>query len=133
MIEWNEKYMVGIDNIDRQHELLVDKINHLLEMHEKSEDLHVISTLFIGLIHYFTKHFEYEETIMRGCNYPGLERRKLEHKIFYNNLEKTKNDFINGEISSLGYIIDYIKLWVMDHIIIQDKKYANKSLLKVNT
>ncbi|MDH4199371.1 MAG: bacteriohemerythrin [Spirochaetia bacterium] len=126
MIEWNENYKLGIEKIDKQHEFLMDYINKLIEIHEMTQDKNAVATVFIGLIHYFVYHFEHEEMVMQECNYPGLERRCFENDIFCNNLERAKLDYMKGDISSLSYIIDYIKIWIMDHIMIEDKKYVGE-------
>ena len=124
MIEWRPYYKLGIEKIDNQHEFLMENINQLIEIHETTGDKNAVATVFVELINYFVLHFEIEEMEMQDCNYSELKRRRFENDMFCNNLERARLDYLNGQISSLGYIIDYVKLWIIDHIIIEDKKYV---------
>lgn len=131
MIDWIDHYKIGVDKIDRQHEEIISTINQLIILHEAAKDKNAVMTVFIGLINYFIYHFEREEILMSEYGYSDLERRRYENDMFCNNLEIAKLDYINGDLPSLAYIIDYIKIWLIDHIVIEDKKFSSECGLTV--
>lgn len=130
MIEWSSNYELGIEKVDKQHRCLVDLINKLTEIHNVSEDRSKVEAVFHGLIAYCNYHFENEEMVMQECDYPDFDKHRHEHDLFFNNVEKAKLGYINGDISSLSFLIEYLQLWIIDHIVIEDRKYASLLMQK---
>ncbi|MDH4263731.1 MAG: bacteriohemerythrin [Spirochaetia bacterium] len=123
MIDWNENYELKIEKVDKQHKYLIQLLNEFKEVFETVSDKNVIETLFLNLINYCNYHFENEEMVMQECNYPDFDKHRTEHDIFFNNLERAKLEYLNGNDSALSYLIEYIEIWIIDHIIMEDKKY----------
>lgn len=124
MIEWHPNYELGIEKMDKQHRYLVNLIKEFQEIQASVKDKNVIETLFLNFINYCNYHFENEEMVMQECNYPEFDDHRVEHDTFFNNIEKAKIDLFNGDISSLSYLVEYLEIWIIDHIVIHDKKYA---------
>ncbi|MCK7492479.1 MAG: hemerythrin domain-containing protein [Comamonadaceae bacterium] len=67
ILVWNEDYRVGLDEVDQQHQGLVDMINRLDAAISDGEPSDVIVRLLADLKSYTHYHFSTEEHLMREC------------------------------------------------------------------
>ena len=79
VIDWNQKYDLGVEDIDFQHHFFLNLINRLakdlLELDNTDYQLSLISELNA----YANFHFISEENMMRRANYPELEIHQKHH------------------------------------------------------
>jgi hemerythrin len=126
MIEWDERYSVGIQTIDDQHRELLRLINiFYLSCAGEGESAKASFKLLVrGLINYIKYHFAAEEQLLERIKYPDISAHKRQHKEFTRYiLEKTEN-FERGKALSLGNFARYIRDWMITHITLIDKKYT---------
>ncbi len=121
---WGEKFFVGIQSIDRQHEKLVDYINRLHDGMLTGAGEEVLGPILNGLINYTDSHFKYEEQLFRLHDYPASEEHFAHHKKLVEQVLKFKNDFDNGDADITNEMMNFLKDWLMDHILKEDKKYS---------
>lgn len=80
MLEWRDEYRIGIEEVDAEHQALIDMINgacRLMDPAASNEGLE----LALGEIHAVcTAHFALEEKDMRLCSYPQLAEHKADHE-----------------------------------------------------
>jgi len=126
---WNDLLRTGFDVIDMQHRELVNKINKLIDVLEKGEDVEGITLdeIFVFLSEYVDVHFRTEEMYMDQTNYPETTEHKKAHKWFEDKvrelharyLREGKTETFLEEVES--FLID----WLKDHIMKTDKKLAS--------
>ena len=120
---WNPRYSVGNEEIDGQHQRLVEMVSELNEMIRKKKT-DEIGTIFISLIEYTDNHFKTEERYFDKYAYPN----KIEHKKIHDDLRKTVLDlkmrYEKGERVVTIELIHFLSNWVTNHILNEDKKYA---------
>jgi hemerythrin len=73
---------------------------------------------------YCQYHFTVEEVTMKSKNYMDFENHKAKHKIFVTKMKELKNEHSKGNPSTLTHTIQYLNLWLIDHIMIEDRKYV---------
>ena len=124
LITWGEKYCLGLDEIDEQHQALVDIINRIWQSIILRSDKQAIFSLIAELEKYTLAHFAAEETLMRITDYPRFEKHKQEHQDFVGRvLEEKKQALASGELSlDLMY---FLRDWLVGHILGSDKHYAD--------
>ena len=61
MLNWDEKYSVGIQSIDQQHHKLFDLLNHLLSAMKQGQAATVTNKIISELSNYAIIHFQKEE------------------------------------------------------------------------
>jgi len=83
-IEWRTEFHTGIEEIDKSHRYLFDKINDFIEA-TKEGDHSVIFEVFTFLANHTQTYFKTEEELMRRYDYPFLESHLQEHKRFIEN------------------------------------------------
>lgn len=126
IVEWDDRYTVGIQHIDDQHRVLLRLINNLYVdcSHEDSEATSHFKLAVYGLINYIKYHFSGEERILKRMKYPDYAAHKRQHDEFVREiLERVENSERRRAFSPKN-LIRYIRDWMVTHITLIDKKYA---------
>ncbi|MBN1467891.1 MAG: bacteriohemerythrin [Fusobacteriaceae bacterium] len=123
-IPWKSKYDLKINSIDSQHKKLVDLMNELNNamLNGKSKD--VISKILDGLVDYTVFHFDFEEKLLENNKYEDIVNHKKIHVNFVNTIKEFKNDFESGNKEMSKEVMDFLKKWLIDHIMGTDRKYT---------
>jgi hemerythrin len=124
--KWTEEMSVGHDVIDMQHKELFDKLNVLLESILKDDVEKIIDDMLIFFEKYMNEHLYYEERYLQDIAYPKTQEHHEQHLIFtrkYEDLKQKLSD--NVDKSKLAFEIEtFMGTWLTNHILIEDKKYA---------
>ena len=122
MFEWTERWSVGVDTIDAQHQELFAAINSLLREEGKptSRDL---AKVLDYLEKYVSTHFGLEETYMRRLSYPAFPSHKGEHVAFINEFYDMRDEYDNNGASPelADKMGRYMGDWLVNHIAKVDK------------
>jgi hemerythrin len=124
MIEWEEKYSIGISIIDEEHKELIRIMNAAMVAKQHNDNIDEISKLLKELTTYALKHFSTEESYMAEFNYPEFQYHKEEHHDFSKKAIEYCNRVIEGDCHIANEILEYLKQWLVSHIQITDKKYV---------
>ena len=125
LITWKNDYSVNIAIIDQQHKKLVELINELHDAMLNKQTKETTGIIIDELIKYTDSHFSTEEKYFEQFNYPDTVNHKRVHNNFVNKVVSFKKDFENGKVLISMEIINYLKEWLLKHILVTDKKYTN--------
>jgi hemerythrin len=117
-IEWDESLSVGIDLIDEQHKMLIQRLKAVTEAIESNQGEGTIAKTLDFLLDYTDFHFSEEEEQMARHNYPGLDLQKQQHEEFKDSVKKLAADFEQeGAIKDIAdHIRDFLFNWLIKHI-----------------
>ncbi len=123
LYEWKESYSVEIKSIDDDHKGIFRIINKLFDSisHGKAND--ILDETLHQLIDYTKTHFKREELYFTTTNYPETLEHKLQHEMFVDKISSLKKDFENGNKEKSLELIRYLSDWLINHILISDKRY----------
>ena len=124
LIKWTQKYSVGITEIDNQHKGLVILINELFSLMSEGKAKAKMPEIFDHLTDYTKKHFFVEESMLIKYGYKEYDQHKEEHQKFIAQLVKLKLDLEKEEITISLKTLNFLKDWLLNHILISDKKYS---------
>ena len=124
MIEWEEKYSIGISIIDEEHKELIRIMNAAIVAKQHNSNIEDISKLLKELTVYALNHFSTEESYMVEFNYPEFQYHKEEHHDFSNKVIEYCIRVIEVDCHVANEILEYLKQWLINHIQITDKKYV---------
>jgi hemerythrin len=122
-MNWDDKFSVGIGEIDTQHRNLIKMINEFYDG-VMSDDNIAMGKLLTSLIEYTIYHFTTEEKYMKKFNYPGAVTHIEEHKSFTDKVTDIKKRFGNGELVLSLEITNFLKNWIIKHVLGTDKRYS---------
>jgi hemerythrin len=117
-IEWDGSLSVGIDLIDEQHKMLIQRLKAVTEAIESNQGEGTIAKTLDFLLDYTDFHFSEEEKQMAGHNYPGLDLQKQQHEQFKDYVKKLVEDFEQeGAVKDIAdHIRDFLFNWLIKHI-----------------
>ena len=118
-----EKYKLGIEIIDNQHQKIFDMINGLCD--DCSNE--ILKEMIIELKDYSLYHFETEETYFKEKNFNDSANHIRLHEIFSETIDFY---FQYPENLNKEKIYIFLNNWIKRHILIEDKKYTLKENLK---
>jgi hemerythrin len=124
MIEWNDKYSVGISMIDEEHKKLIGILNKAIFMKGHNDNPEELRELLREVTNYALTHFKTEEAYMKEFNYPEYQDHKEEHRGFSTEIIAYLHKVIKGDCQIANEIIEYLKWWFVNHIQVTDKKYV---------
>lgn len=121
-INWKDSYRIGLKEIDSQHLQLVGMINSLIDEQKKLTEPATIAELLTKMTDYAAEHFRTEEFLMAEYGYEQHDNHVKIHEAF---IAKT-HEFMNAEIGP-NYLskalLEYLKSWLINHILNEDMKY----------
>lgn len=124
LANWSDKYSVNIEKIDTQHKKLFDYINqiHDATINKKTKD--ELGKIINSLVDYTVDHFKTEEKLFSTYQYPDEAVHKVEHQVFVEKVAEFKKDFESGKILLSLKIVNFLKDWLINHILGTDKQYS---------
>ena len=117
-IEWDDSFSVGINLIDEQHKMLIERTNAIAEAVEMKRGVGKIMQTLSFMIEYTEFHFSEEEKVMIANDYHKLAEHQKLHEDFKKRLNLMVQDFEEeGATSDLSEeITDYLTSWLANHI-----------------
>lgn len=130
--------LIGVKNIDDEHEGLFRLINAVLKADKNEGGL--VEQLIESLKDYAKTHFQHEEAYMQEINDPELPRQKREHEAFVQKLNELDNlklaDLDAGDEENckvLDDIMQYLTRWLYHHILGSDILIGKMTPLSENS
>lgn len=123
LIEWTRDLSVEIDALDDQHRQLVDIVNQYDDAIRRELEPRQINEVLNDLIGYTQEHFGYEENLLAEAHYPELRHHQDLHRQFLQKIERFQFDFVQGDTKVLQEIREYLKYWLISHIVMDDNNY----------
>ncbi len=124
LITWSDNYSVKVSTIDNQHKKLVEIINNLHDAMKTGKGKEAIGKTLNELVSYTKYHFSAEEEMMKKHNYPGFIAHKREHDLLTQKVVDFENDFRAGKSLLTLEVMNFLKKWLVDHILNTDKQYV---------
>ena len=124
LINWNDEYMIGIEEFDVQHMELTLLINDLLIASQKGHPQENILKQMEMVIKYAKWHFNSEEGLMKIFQYPKLPVHKEEHQQLLIRVEE-EMDWMSENILAPDKIFKFFNACFRDHITGSDVHMAD--------
>ncbi len=124
-MKWSDDFSVKVLSIDEQHKKLFTLINDFYSGLEKKSSKERMAELIKGLKDYSLYHFSTEEKYMEMYNFYGYKNHKKEHEIFITKIIDISERYESGRLVISLEITDFIKNWIVNHVLGTDKKYSS--------
>ena len=117
---WKDSFIIGIENIDSQHQKLIGLLDQCIKkaVSSKNEFLPVLN----DMKEYADSHFRTEEQLMLAINFPRLEEHKNQHRLFEENLGLLEKEVNNWEKRTMVTMTSFLRDWFIQHILDCDKQ-----------
>ena len=124
LISWSDTLAVNIKEIDDQHKSLVGLVNRLHDSMKSGAGNSVIRPVLSDLVNYTSFHFATEEKYMKQYAYPEYLRHKLEHDELTKKTKALNDSCTDGKLTITIEVMNFLKDWLCNHILVSDKKYS---------
>ncbi|HLO14202.1 MAG TPA: bacteriohemerythrin [Anaerolineales bacterium] len=121
---WHNKYSVNNEELDKDHKALFDVFNKLHDSCIHKDNSFTLSQIIDVLISYTNHHFATEEQYMRAIGYDNIDKHIAEHKIFKDRISQLQHRNNRDDIVVTKELIVYLGNWLLNHVIVEDKKYS---------
>ena len=91
MLEWEDKFSVGISIIDEEHKKLIGILNKAIFAKEHNSNTEETKEVLGEMLEYSQKHFSTEEAYMIKFNFPEYQFHKNEHLDFTNKCQRLQS------------------------------------------
>lgn len=123
MLEFDPILLTGVDEIDRQHREIFDRVGALLEAARNRTSREEVLRMVEFLGGYAVDHFAAEERRMHLTGYPRLEAHRQEHRQFAKELEALRQELAAEGPTALLVIRvgNRVTEWLREHIYRTDR------------
>jgi hemerythrin len=123
LVQWDDSYSLGLQQIDEQHKVLFDIMNHLWSAIVRRAESEEMQQILDELERYTVSHFSAEEAFMQDAGFAGLDGHRAQHVHFVERIRNARNDVRAGKQVSLE-LLQFLRDWLVRHIQAEDRAYA---------
>lgn len=123
-IEWSDDFATTVHCVDEQHKKLVFMVNDLHKAMTAGKGNEALADVLTGLKEYVIQHFGDEEKWQQQAGYPGFLHHKKIHTQFVAKLVDLESNFKEGRVGISMELMDFLKDWLLQHIMGTDQKYV---------
>jgi hemerythrin len=125
LITWNSTYSVNVKEIDLQHQKLVALINQLHDGMKAGKGKEITGKILSDLADFTKFHFAYEEKLFDQTKYPDTVLHKRQHADLVKQVVSYISKFQKGDAILTMELMNFLRDWLMNHIVATDKKYTS--------
>lgn len=126
-IEWDDSFSVHDTDIDDQHKewiRIFNKMHEILIGGDTEAKYNAAEESLKAMLDYAREHFKFEEAYMRKIDYPELVQHHRLHKDFDTQIYTLYREIQDGGVVLNTEVISMVKGWLLNHIVVEDRKYA---------
>jgi len=124
-IHWGKNYFINVAEVDEQHAILVKLINAFQRRVAMGSSNEALLKSYNAILDYTGFHFSYEEDLFSGHGYPETPKHKQTHKVLVKTVVQYGEQLKTARSAQLeNEILEFLKQWLLDHILKTDMKYA---------
>lgn len=121
IVTWREEYSVNVQEIDEQHQKMLELVNNLHSAVEACIDKNQLKDMLLELVDFTRKHFSSEEKLMKKYDYPELVKHHKEHRILLHHMNDLVLSVSSGKYPTFYSDYDVSTDWALVHIAEHDK------------
>lgn len=122
LLDWNERYRVGIPAVDYEHEELIALINRLYAALSTSDTKLKISAFLGDLFRAISAHFALEEKFMRERQYGQLAEHKADHERLLDEIRDIMDAFDRAGAVDSADLAKRLDIWFSRHFVTHDAR-----------
>jgi len=124
LINWSDALSVNIKKIDDQHKRLIELVNTLHDSMKAGKGNAAIGPILSDLLKYASFHFATEEKYFQEYAYPEYLQHKKQHDELTQKTKMLNASHREGKLSITIEVMNFLKDWLSNHILVSDKKYS---------
>uniref|UniRef100_UPI0040573DCB bacteriohemerythrin n=1 Tax=Agathobacter sp. TaxID=2021311 RepID=UPI0040573DCB len=121
MYQFTKDCLIGIPQIDKEHEHLFELVNtaHAALTSSDADHIFITKNILVKLQNYARTHFIHEEEYMESIHDPELPLQKKEHVAFTKKIEELMGN-TDMDVHVLNETLTFLTRWLYHHILSSD-------------
>jgi len=124
LIGWTERFNVNIEEIDSQHQEIINLINELTIV-PKDENIFIVHKCLVKLRKYAHFHFSCEEKYLQSLSPEAKTRHLKQHAYFIEKVVFFTDKAKVGKQVEIEELLSFLRTWVVEHITEDDQCLKN--------
>ena len=124
LLVWNDSLAVHIRQIDEQHRQLVTLVNRLYRASRTGSSRQEAAAILDELVSYTANHFKTEEDLFARHGYPEQDSHCQAHRRLVDKVLEFQNAYRQGAAELELSLLQFLKDWLLTHIMKTDKQYS---------
>ncbi len=125
-LQWTEKFSVGVDSVDYEHQNLMEMINMIYAELDDRRDIAKIKQTVSEVHTEISAHFALEERIMRLADYDEFDAHKNDHEELLDQIRTTMDAIEDNPEPALDMLSEQLADWFSCHFATFDARLHNK-------
>ncbi|MBF0114783.1 MAG: bacteriohemerythrin [Magnetococcales bacterium] len=121
---WQERYEVGLLQMDLQHRKLLEIFSAIVELFHCQLVEGIIERAFETLFEVTGRHFMAEERLMERYGYAGVTAHRRQHALLMRQLDEYRFTMQQPDAHSAESFQAFIDQWLLKHIVEEDRHYS---------
>lgn len=121
---WTDELNLGIPIIDQQHKVLFQMISDLFDAVSENRSKDALGGLLARLREYTVRHFGMEEEYFKRFGYEEIEAHMAYHHKLTDQVIDFEKKFNAGDGKIGPELLQFLKDWLIKHIMETDRKYV---------
>ncbi|NEV60621.1 bacteriohemerythrin [Thiorhodococcus minor] len=118
--DFEERYLLGVPAMDRNHRELVDLVNRMAEASSAA-----FAYLFNEMVQHTHAHFAAEEVMMRETGFSATEEHRTEHRRVLGEMDWFGSRLQKGHVAlARSYVVEQLPSWFAQHAVTMDSALA---------
>jgi hemerythrin-like metal-binding protein len=127
LIVWNDSLLTGVDEIDRQHRILVNTLNEVNSKLAEHPSEKLFEQITRDLLAYAIYHFETEEQLITRFGYDRADPAAAaahvqQHRGFSQRVVALRDEVHSGQAVSPDALLTFLRDWLTEHICTTDQR-----------
>jgi len=115
LINWSEKFSVGVRSVDHEHRELIELINATHEKLLGAESPGAVLEFMGEIYGRIAAHFALEERLMREKNYPHYAEHKTDHERLLDDIREIMDDYEDKAYFDEQQLAERLHAWFSRH------------------
>lgn len=125
LIQWDERYSVGVEEVDRQHQVLFKLVNTCIHSCGDHPDKKDVRKILEEMIDYLDYHFKTEEKYLK--KHPLYAEHHGQHVEFVRKTLELQREFVSRGEGVQQDIATYLVNWLKHHILVTDIRFFREA------
>ena len=122
LIEWDEKYSVGVAAVDYEHHELIDLVNETYDRLMRAGGKPAVMEFLGEILARISAHFALEEKIMLAKNYDQYDAHKADHERLLDDIRDIMDDYEDDRFFGEEQFAQRLQAWFGEHFRTHDAR-----------
>ena len=125
LVEWQEDFKIGIDEVDFEHQELIELINASYNEAKKDNSEAAVMDFLGEIFEKISAHFALEEKLMREMKYDQFQDHKEDHERLLDSIRDIMDDYMDRSSMDEEQFGEHLKEWFVRHFSTLDARLHN--------